>query len=956
MNMNDNNEKKSDVAKREEEVLAFWDANNIFNKSVEKDAPKGEYAFYDGPPFATGQPHHGHLIGSAIKDAVPRYWTMKGYRVKRQWGWDCHGLPIENIVEKELGTTSKKDILDIGVKKFNNLCRERIFTFIEDWEKMIPRFGRWADMENAYRTMDTDYMESDWWAFKTLYDKKLVYEDYRTMHICPRCETTLSQSEVAEGYKDVKDLSVTVKFELTDEPGTFLLAWTTTPWTLPGNVALAVNKDISYVTIEKKDEENGSAVRFILAKNQLESIFGEDDYKILEEYKGEKLVGRTYTPPFDYYSTNASIKNHENGWKVYAADFVTDESGTGIAHEAPAFGEDDLKLSQEYSLPFVQHVGMDGVFSKEVTDFNGMHVKPIEDIQATDVAIIKYLAAQGLLFSKEKYEHSYPHCWRCDTPLLNYATSSWFVSVSEIKPKLLEYAKDINWSPEHVKEGRWGNWLEGARDWSISRQRFWATTMPVWRCAECKSEKVFGSIAELKEASGVEVTDLHKDVVDEITFPCAECKTESLMHRIPDVLDTWFDSGSVPYASLHYPFENEDEFKSRLPADFIAEGLDQTRTWFYYQHVLSGALFGKPAFKNVVANGMVLAEDGKKMSKRLKNYPDPMYIINTYGADATRLYMLSSPAVVADNLLFSERGVDEWMKKVVMRLENVYTLLALYEGDSKESRDDSENVLDKWIIARTRELVRDVTEGMDTYHLDRATRPLMQFIDDLSTWYVRRSRDRLKNIDSEDGAASRATLLFVLRTYAQVMAPFAPFMADSLWMRLRTEKDVESVHLSEWPDFKDVDETLISDMVLIRSLVSDVHQKREEEGINLRQPLGGLVINKVFSKEMLQIIADEVNVENVTVDESLEDGFQLDTTMTPELKEKGMVRELMRAIQSARKEKGLDITDDAGVVVSGPEEWEVVVNNHAREIQESTRSSTLTYKRADELLVVVELY
>lgn len=928
---------KSEVAKREEDVLAFWGANDIFNKSVEKEAPNGEYTFYDGPPFATGTPHYGHLVASAIKDAIPRYWTMKGYRVKRQWGWDCHGLPIENIVEKEIGTKSKKDIVTFGVKKFNDLCRERIFTYIEDWEKTIPRVGRWADMKNAYRTMDTSFMESDWWAFKKLYDDGLVYEDYRVMHICPRCETTLSQSEVAEGYRDVKDLAVTAKFELVDEPGTYLLAWTTTPWTLPGNVALAVGADIEYSKV--KVEETGEI--YILATERLSTVFGDKAFEILGTMKGVGLTGTTYKPLFDYFSKNTALKNHENGWKVYAGDFVTTESGTGIVHMAPAFGDDDFALSKKENLPFVQHVGMDGVFTKEVTDFPGMHVKPIDDIQATDVAIIKYLAAHGTLFSKEKVEHSYPHCWRCDTPLLNYATSSWFVAVTKVKPQLLEYAKDINWSPGHIKEGRWGQWLEGARDWSISRQRFWATTIPLWRCEECKKIRVFGSIDELEEASGVRVSDLHKDVVDEVTFAC-DCGGQ--FKRIPDVLDTWFDSGSVPYSALHYPFENKEEFEKRMPVDFIAEGQDQTRTWFYYQHVLAGALFKSRAFNNVIVNGLVLAEDGKKMSKKLKNYPDPMDVVNKYGADALRLYLLSSPVVEADNLSFREAGVDELMKKVIMRLENVYSFAALYENDgSIEAHNKSNNILDRWIIARTNEVLREVTLGLEAYALDAAARPLMGFVDDLSTWYLRRSRDRFKGEGKDDAANARATLRFVLRTAAHIFAPFTPFMADSVWTRLRTDADTESVHLSSWPEVGDVDKDLIQEMALVRQVVSVALEAREGAGIKVRQPLATLSVGAALSSEFLQIIADEVNVKEVMVDEKLQNDVVLNTVITPELAEEGTVRELLRLIQDTRKKAGLEQHENAGLVIETDDELEALIERNRESIMRATKITAMMF-------------
>ncbi len=971
---------QSEVAKREEEMLAFWQKNNTFEKSIATPAgsePKGEYTFYDGPPFATGTPHYGHLLASAIKDAVPRFWTMQGYSVKRQWGWDCHGLPIENIVEKELGISGREDIEKIGVKKFNDTCREQIFTFVDEWKKVIPRMGRWADMENPYRTMDTSYMESEWWAFKQLHDKGLIYEGYRSMHICPRCETTLSQSEVAEGYKDIKDLSVIAKFELVDEPGTFVLAWTTTPWTLPGNVALAVGEDIEYekvkraigvsefkdgepIPVAKNDTEYGES--YWIAKDILKKptnlgemefghVFGKEVKRTGETKRGKEFIGKAYKPLFDYYAKNESLENHENGWKIYAAAFVTTEDGTGVVHIAPAFGQDDMELGKKENLPFVQHVDMSGRFKPEVIDFAGMQVKPKDDHSAADVEIIKYLAHHGTLFSKEKYEHSYPHCWRCDTPLLNYATSSWFVAVEKIKSELLKTAENINWSPAHRKEGRFGDWLAGARDWSISRQRYWANTMPVWRCDTCEHEQVFGSVAELEEASGAKVNDLHKDVVDGITFACTCGGT---MRRIPDVLDTWFNSGSVPFASLHAPFENEEEFKKRLPVDFIGEGQDQTRAWFYYLHVLSTALFDTHAFANVVVNGIVLAEDGKKMSKKLQNYPDPMAVVDTYGADAVRLHMLGSPAVRAENLAFSEKEVGEISRKLFGRLVNVYEFYALYkESVAHTPSDTSGNVLDRWILARLAELREEVTIAMEGYALDKAVRPFDLFIDDLSTWYVRRSRDRFKAGDA-DSADALATTAFVLREFAQLLAPFAPFHAEWLWQQLRTDDNAESVHLSAWPTPKEVNQDLLTEMKDLRLLVSLALQKRADAGINVRQPLQKLIVRGAPGKDVVnQIIADEVNVKEVVFDEKLDGAVALDTEITPELKEEGEVREIIRAIQSARKEASLTPGEKISLKISAPEETIALMEKFAKDIKAKTDVSELVIEGGDALNFVI---
>ncbi len=933
---------KSENAKREEATLAFWNEQKIFEKSLEKDAPNGEYVFYDGPPFATGTPHYGHIVASVMKDAIPRFWTMRGYHVPRKWGWDTHGLPIENIVEKELGFKHKKDIVAYGIEKFNNRCREQVTTYVDYWKTFVPRIGRWADMENAYFTMDKSYMESVWWVFKQLYDKGLVYEDYRSMHICPRCETTLSQQEVAEGYKDVKDISVTVKFKVTNPEklglsgDVYLLAWTTTPWTLPGNVALAVGEKVEYVAYEV-DGELVIASRCFAERMGMFNVknSGKSDIPILS---ARELVGLEYEPPFAYYKKDTTLKNRENGWKVYAADFVTTETGTGIVHIAPAFGTDDFELSKKVNLPFVQHVAMDGTMKSEVTDFAGMEVKPRSDDDkvrlGTDIAVIKYLQEHGAFFSKENLTHSYPHCWRCQTPLLNYATSSWFVKVTAIKGELLESAKNITWSPAHIKEGRFGKWLEGARDWSISRQRFWASVIPMWKCESCKDVRVFGSVAELEEASGQTVEDLHKHVVDNVTVPCA-CGGE--MKRIPDVLDTWFDSGSMPYAEMHYPFEDKEKFDAQFPAQFIAEGIDQTRAWFYYLHVLGGALFGKNAFQNVIVNGTVLAEDGAKMSKSLKNYPDPMLMVEKYGADAVRFYLLSSPVVRAEDLAFAESGVDEVAKKNIGRLSNVLAFYELFaDGETSmtgltksrhsEPHDGSEastssqwedfvspnmHVLDKWILARLAELIKDTTDGYEKYALDRAVRPLALFVDDLSAWYVRRSRDRFKE-EGDDKENARATLRYVLCELSKVIAPAMPFIAEELFQAVREESDPESVHLAAWPLAKDMDKSdlsMIADMQKVRELASEALMLRQKAGIKVRQPLAAVTIPDDLSEELKAILADELNVKEV----KLGDTLALDTALTPELIKEGDEREMASAVAQARKAEGLSPADAARV-------------------------------------------
>ncbi|MDX9779085.1 MAG: isoleucine--tRNA ligase [Patescibacteria group bacterium] len=956
MKKDDNLESKApSFPEAEELVLTFWQEAKIFDKSLAKEAPRGEYVFYDGPPFATGTPHYGHIVASVMKDVVPRYQTMKGFRVFRKWGWDCHGLPIENIVEKEMGTKTKKDIEDLGVDKFNELCRSKVMTYADEWEKVIGRLGRFADFENCYRTMDLNFMESVWWVFKQLWDKGLIYKDYRSMHICPRCETTLSQSEVTEGYRDIKDLSAIAKFELLDEANTFILAWTTTPWTLIGNVALAVGDDIDYVKL-KVDQE-----QYIMAKDLLELVMKDKEFEIISEFKGADLVGKKYKPLFNYYSQDESLDNKENAWQVYTADFVTTDEGTGVVHIAPAFGADDMELGKEKKLPFIQHVAFNGIFKDEVTDFKGLHVKPLDDHMATDIEIIKYLAKNNLLFHKEKYEHSYPHCWRCETPLINYATSSWFVGVTKIKDQLLESAKAINWSPEYIKEGRFGNWLEGARDWSISRQRFWASAIPIWECKNGHYH-VVSSVKELEELTGEKITDIHKDKVDPLTFACPDCG--ETMHRISDVIDCWFESGSMPYAQLHYPFENKEKLEQNFPAQFIAEGADQTRAWFYYLHVIAGGIKDSHAFQNVIVNGIVLAEDGKKMSKRLQNYPDPAVVMDKYGADALRAYLLSSPVMQAENLNFMENGVQESLRKNVMTLWNVYRFYQNYAAEYQGGEVAPKHVLDVWIIAKLKQLIQEVDAAMESYNLPKAMRPVTAFIDELSTWYLRRSRDRFKSEDEQDKQAVLATTRFVLINLAKVMAPFLPFIAERLWQSLSL-KDFnernESVHLETWPELGNInknDQVVLEKMLLVRQAAEMGLAARDKAGIKIRQMLscanfqGGAELDA----EYLELIREELNLQAVKW-QGGNTNLQLDLNLeiTPELKLEGYKRELVRTINLLRKEAGLSAADTINIYIKAktdPIAWLGVI---AEDLKKATIAADLILDKNPSALAVKEL-
>jgi len=939
------------IPEREREIQKFWEDNKIFEKSLEQTKDGKQYSFYDGPPFATGTPHYGHMVASLMKDVVPRFWTMRGRYVERRWGWDCHGLPIENMVEKELGFKSKKDIEEYGIDKFNEYCRSKVLMYVEEWKKTIKRFGRWADMEDSYKTMDLSYMESIWWVFKQLYDKGLVYEGYRSMHVCPRCETTLSQQEVSEGYKDIKDLSVTAKFELVDEPGTYVLAWTTTPWTLPGNVALAVGEDVDYVMV-KFDESN-----LILAKDLVEKVLAGQKFETIKELKGAELVGKKYKPLFPYYESEEARKklpNSENLYTIVTADFVTTTDGTGVVHIAPAYGEEDMQLGKEKNLSFIQNVTLSGNFKDEVVDFAGMNVKPADDTQKTDVEVIKYLADKNLLFVKEKYEHSYPHCWRCDTPLINYATSSWFVKVTDIKETALKTAKNINWSPEHIKEGRFGNWLEGARDWSISRQRFWASVIPIWQC-ECGETKVFGSVAELEKESGEKISDLHKHVVDKIEVPCS-CGRK--MKRIPDVLDTWFDSGSMPYAQQHYPFENEEKFKAGFPAEFIAEGVDQTRAWFYYLHIIASAIVGKNCFDNVIVNGIVLADDGKKMSKRLANYTEPDLIMEQYGADALRYYLLTSPVMQAENVNFDDNGVKEAMQKVVMLLNNILSFYKTYQqpDEKKESLLDkifhhgkapqSDNILDAWLLAKLNVLIAEVAKQMEAYDLPRSARPIQEFIDEFSTWWLRRSRDRFKSDNEADKQQALTTFKYVLLELSKVMAPFTPFIAEQVYREVGGK--LESVHLEKWPEAEKADEKVIEDMELVRKAVELGLAKRSESGIKIRQPLSELSVYGLnLNESVLAIIANEVNVKKVLINKSSEIKVELNTEITEKLKLEGALRELVRTINGMRKDAGLTIKDN--IKIKWESEGEIARKVFSDPLlSEELKKSTITQQLQEE--------
>lgn len=904
-----------DFPELEQEILKFWDDDQTFQKSVDQRSEDNSFSFYDGPPFATGLPHYGHLMQSIIKDLIPRYQTMLGKKVRRVWGWDCHGLPVENIIEKELNLDSKKDIESYGVDKFNEACRQTVLTYAQDWKKTIRRIGRWIDMDHAYKTMDKEFMETVWWVFHQLWDKGLIYKSHKSMHICPRCGTPLSNFEVTQGYKDVKDISVFAKFKLeaaasekfvlSEKERISIIAWTTTPWTLPGNVLLAVGADLEYALVRVEGETG----LFILAKERLSEVMADKKYELVgESFKGSDLVGLTYTPPFPYFA------DWDNSFRVVSADFVTLEEGTGIVHIAPGFGEDDYKLGQIEGIELLQHVSMDGRFTKEVTDFAGMEVKPKDNPQVTDIEIIKYLAAAGSLFAKKKIEHSYPHCWRCDTPLLNYATDSWYVRVSSFKDQLLANNEKINWQPDHIKHGRFGKWLEGARDWAISRNRYWGTPLPIWE-SDDGDFICIGSIEELEKLSGVKVSDLHKHIVDKISFE----KDGKTYHHIPEVLDCWFESGSMPYGELHYPFANQDFFKKSFPADFISEGQDQTRGWFYTLHVLATALTlgdkkETSSFKNVMCTGLIMAEDGKKMSKRLKNYPEPGAILDKYGADALRLYMMSSPAVKAETLNFAEKDVANLRRRVFVIWWNV---LAFYKSfgaqkagffDLSAGKSPS-NLLDRWILSRLQSVIKELRQNLDNYDVMKASRLLAPFIDELSTWYLRLSRERLKAKDNQEVSQVFASVIYEL---AKAFAPVVPFFTELIHHNMVDE--TTSIHLQAFPEYNSqlFDQKLETAMDSARKIVELGHSLRREKQLKARQPLASLKVSGFaeleYRDELEALLLGELNVKKIEwLDKAGDLKVDYDFNLTDELKAEGEARELIRQIQDMRKEALLDM-------------------------------------------------
>lgn len=1151
--MAENEEKKSDIAKKEEEILSFWKENKVFETSLAKESPEGEYVFYDGPPFATGLPHYGSLLPSIAKDLIPRYKTMQGYYVRRRWGWDCHGLPIENMIEKEKGLKSKKEIIEMGEENFCNACEAAVLTYAKDWQHYIDRVARWVEFEDSYKTMDATYTESVWWALKQVNEKGLLYEGNKVLLYCPHCETPVSRAETAmdNSYKDVTDEAVTAEFRLKDDPKTSLLAWTTTPWTLPANVGLAVAPDVDYVTIEKKDaafaegsgepkEGEGELVRFILAKELLEKIFPEDQYEIVKEQKGSELVGLEYEP---LYHVPKVVETGKKAYYVMPADFVTTDDGTGVVHTAVMYGEDDYNLGIENDLPMVPLLQDNGHFNEDAPEtVRGLFFKK------ANKAVITDLKERSLLFSEEAYTHSYPHCWRCKNALIYNAVSAWFINIQKVKSRIQENAKNMSWYPSHLKDGRFGKIVEGAPDWNISRNRFWASPLPFWKCEGCDNLTVVGGVDELKERmvcsnnkyyiarhgrsesneghyisslvtnedhltdegkeqakelaqsikdQGVDLIvtsdfmrtfetaeivaselglsadqvvkneqfreaaageyegktweeyhaqfsgpkekwtkevpngenfldvkrrvakglygleekyegkkilivshglalemmcltalgasrdrsvvaqendefhfknvewreidfkplphnnrydlDLHKPYVDRITLNC-ECG--STMKRVPEVVDCWVESGSMPFAEYHYPFEHKDEFEKRFPGDYVVEYIAQTRTWFYYMLVMATVLFDKEPFKNVLVTGNILAEDGQKMSKSLKNYTDPLINVDRFGADALRFYLMVNPVMRGEDTNFKDEELKEVAQRLLGLLRNVKRFYTTYssEYDQKTKAAESSNVLDKWILARLSSLHHEVTTELDRYDTVKAGRPLRDFVADLSQWYLRRSRDRFKGSDESDKQFALATTREVLLELSKIMAPFTPYIAEEIYQEVKSDSDPLSVHLCDWPKGSEADGDVLSKMEKTREIVSLALEKRSAAGIKVRQPLGKLTVSGAeMDNSYIALILDEVNVKQVVFSESLKEPVELDIEITPELRKEGQLRELLRHIQDLRKKSGLSPHDKINLSIAADSEARALIDQYSSEIKDTTGAISLEVVDGSEL-------
>ena len=854
---------KLNVTSVEENVLKFWKHADIFKKTVEQRKGGPEYVFYEGPPTANGKPGVHHVLARAFKDMFPRYKIMRGYHVSRRGGWDTHGLPVEIEVEKQLGFNNKQQIEEYGIDKFNELCKKSVFTYIQDWERLTDRIAFWVDLEDAYVTYTNDYIESVWWILKNFWDRDLLYKGYKVVPYCPRCGTPLSDHEVALGYEEAIDPSVFVRMPLVDQPDVSLLVWTTTPWTLPGNVAVAAHPDVDYVFVERDNE--GTKEKLILAKSLVEKVFGNEEVRVLETVKGRKLKGVKYHPLFTF------LPPDKPAHFVVVGDFVTTEDGTGLVHMAPAFGAEDMDMAREHNLPVLMTVLPDGTFIPEVTPWRGQFVKD------ADPFIMEDLNARGLLFRAETYTHTYPFCWRCHTPLLYYARESWYIRTSAFRDKLVGLNNTINWVPDHVKHGRFGNWLENNIDWALSRERYWGTPLPIWECESCRHREGVGSVEELAEKAGRDLSDLdlHRPYVDQVHWDCPDCGGK--MTRVPDLIDVWFDSGSMPVAQWHYPFENKEKFESQFPADYICEAVDQTRGWFYSLHAISTLLFSEISYKNVICLGLILDGEGQKMSKSKGNIIVPWDVLNAHGADAFRWYLYTATPP-GNERRFSSELVGEVIRSFTLTLWNVYSFFVTYANLDKPTVTTlpiATGDLDRWLLSELNVLVRDVTEAYESYDVPNATRPIEGFVEKLSTWYLRRSRRRFWKSESDsDKQAAYSTLYTALVTVAKLLAPSMPFLAEELYQNLVRSVDEaapESVHLAEWPAVlpEMIDESLNRDMALVMRLVSLGHSARQKANRKVRQPLAEAAFSVGNASERravemyAELFTDELNVKQV---------------------------------------------------------------------------------------------
>ena len=1000
-------------------MLARWERDATFQASVQArpvgDAGKNEFVFYDGPPFANGLPHYGHLLTGFVKDAVPRYQTMRGHHVERRFGWDCHGLPAEVEAEKELGIAGHPAITEFGIDKFNDACRTSVLRYTDEWQRYVTRQARWVDFDNDYKTLDTPYMESVMWAFRTLWDKGLIYEGFRVLAYCWRCETPLSNTETRmdDVYRDRQDPALTVAFQL--ETGEKILAWTTTPWTLPSNLALAVGPDVDYAVMKHPDGNT-----YVMAAARLGAYEKElDGAEQVATLKGSELVGRSYTPLFPFLAGTA------NAFKVLGAEFVTTEDGTGVVHMAPGFGEDDQNECNAAGIPTICPMDEHGQYTAEITPWVGRHVFD------ANPDVIKTLKEMGVVLRHDTYNHSYPHCWRCAEPLVYRAVSSWFVQVTKFRDRMVELNQQISWTPEHLKDGSFGKWIANARDWAISRNRFWGSPIPVWKSDDPTYPRidVYGSLEDLSRDFGVEVTDLHRPGIDNLVRPNPDDPTgKSMMRRVPEVLDCWFESGSMPFAQVHYPFENRDWFESHYPGDFIVEYIGQTRGWFYTLHVLATALFDRPSFSSCVSHGIVLGDDGAKMSKSLRNYPDPMKVFDSHGADAMRWYLLSSPILRGGDFSVTDVGMRDTVRQVLLPLWNSYYFLSLYanaENKSGTFRTDSSNVLDRYVLGKLGDTIDLVTTSMDSYDLFAACQTIRSFLDVLTNWYIRRSRDRFWAGDQD----AIDTLHTVLHLLTQIAAPLLPMVTDEIYAGLNV--GAPSVHLSDWPTSAALprDASLVTAMDMIRDVCSSALSVRKAHSRRVRLPLASLTVASGSAESLanyLDIVRDEVNVREVvlTTDvdavashelqvvpavvgprlgkntqavivavkkgewtqdgdiihvagESLQPGeyslrlvtnsdsasaplaggagvVLLDITVTPELEAEGLARDVVRAVQQARRDADLQVSDRIVLTLGVDEVLKSQISVHEALIAGETLATEVVWDTTMERPVAIE--